>query len=268
LYLLGGLLLFACLPLWHETIEGRFVIEPQQRVLVRALVPGSITRVFAAEGAQVAAGAPLFQMNNLALRSTQGKSATDYAMAGIHATSALLHYSDYGAAAQERDQAAEQLRTVDAQAATLDVSSPISGVVLTPRVSDRLGSYVNEGTELAEIADLSAMQARMFVSEYDLHRLKVGAAARLMVTGSTQKWDTRVGAIAQRSSEMDSELAQPEKLKGLSAPNYYVVDMPLLNSRGVLRPGMVGTARIYGPRRSLVGLSWLSLKRGLVRKLW
>jgi hypothetical protein len=57
-------------------------------------------------------------------------------------------------------------------------------------------------------------------------------------------------------------------LTGLSAPNYYVVDMPLANSESKLRPGMVGTARIYGPRRSLIGLTWVSLRRGVVRKLW
>jgi hypothetical protein len=47
-----------------------------------------------------------------------------------------------------------------------------------------------------------------------------------------------------------------------------VVDMPLPNSEGLLRPGMVGVARIYGPRRSLVGLVWTSVRRGVVRKLW
>jgi putative peptide zinc metalloprotease protein len=268
LYLLGALIVFACLPLWHETIDGRFILEPQHRAFVRALVPGSITQVYASEGMQVAAGAPLFQMNNLVLRSTQGKSTADYAAAGMRATSALLHYSDYGPATQERDQLAEQSRTINAQAATLDVSSPIAGVVLTPRMSDHLGSYVLEGTELAEIADLATMQARMFVSEYDLHRLKPRAGARLMVQGSIQKYDTNVGSITQRPTPIDPELLEPEKLKGLSAPNFYVVDMPLPNAQGALRPGMIGTARIYGQRRNLFGLAWVSARRGVVRKLW
>jgi putative peptide zinc metalloprotease protein len=268
LYLLGALLLFACLPLWHDTIQGRFVLEPQHRVFVRALVPGIVTQVYASEGAQVAAGAPLFQLNNLVLRSSQGKTAADYAAAGVRATSALLRYSDYGTAAQDRDRLAEQSRTVDAQAATLDVSSPISGVVLTPRLSDRLGSHVAEGTELAEIADLTALQARMFVSEYDLHRLQLGAPARLMVEGSVRKHDTKVASIAQRSSEIDAELYAPEKLRGLSVPNFYVVDMPVPNREGALKPGMVGTARIYGSSRSLIGLIWVSIRRGVVRKLW
>jgi putative peptide zinc metalloprotease protein len=268
LYAIGALILLACLPLWHETITGRFIVEPAHRVFVRALVPGSITQVFAAEGSQVAAGAPLFAMNNLALKSTQGKSAADYAVAGMQATSALLHYADYGSATQERERLAEQSRAANAQAATLDISSPISGTGLTPRVSDRLGSFVSEGTELAEVADLTTMQARMFVSEYDLHRLKLNSPARLVVQGSIHKWDTIVGSISQRSSEIDPELVLSEKLTGLSAPNYYVVDMPLANSESKLRPGMVGTARIYGPRRSLIGLTWVSLRRGVVRKLW
>ena len=268
LYLLGALVLFACLPLWHDTIQGRFVLEPQHRAFVRALVPGMVTQVYATEGMQVAAGAPLLQMNNLALRSNQGKTAADYASAGVRATSALLHYADYGAATQDRDRLAEQVRAVDAQAATLDVASPIAGVVLTPRMSDRLGSHVAEGTELAEVADLNTMKARMFVSEYDLHRLRVGAPAKMMVEGSTRKLDSSVESIAQRSSEIDPSLEQPEKLKGLSAPNFYVVDMPVANLGGELKPGMVGIARIYGPRRSLVGLMWASVRRGVVRKFW
>ena len=112
------------------------------------------------------------------------------------------------------------------------------------------------------------MQARMFVSEYDLHRLKVGAPARLLVQGATRKWNTSVGSIAQHATPIDPELTQPEKLKGLSAPIFYVVDMPLSNPEGALRPGRVGTARIYGPRRSIVALTWVSLRRGVVRKLW
>jgi HlyD family secretion protein len=207
-------------------------------------------------------------MNNLTLRSNQGRTAADYAVAGMNATSALLHYADYGAATQERDRLAEQSHSANAHVAALDIASPIAGTVLTPRVADRLGSYVAEGTELAEVADLNALQARMFVSEYDLHRLKVGAPARLLVEGSIHKWDTSVASIDQRSSEIDLELSHAEKLKGLSVPNFYVVDMPLSNLEGNLRPGMVGTARIYGLRRSLIGFVWVSIKRGIARKLW
>ena len=114
----------------------------------------------------------------------------------MHATSALLHYADYGSATQERERLAEQIPRRRCPGCYAGRLEPDSGTVLTPRVTDRLGSYVPEGTEFAEVADLSTMQARMFVSEYDLHRLKLGAPARLMVEGSLHKWDTSVGSIA------------------------------------------------------------------------
>jgi putative peptide zinc metalloprotease protein len=268
LYVVAAVLIFCLLPLWHESITGRFVLEPQHVAFVRALVPGSITQVYTSEGTSIASGAPLFRMNNLNLRAAQDKNAADYATAGMHATSALLRYSDYGSAAQERERLAEQSRTANAQAATLDISSPISGVVMTPRLSDLLGSHVAEGTELAEVADLANMQARMFMSEYDLHRLQLGAPARLMVDGSVRKLSSEVASIATRSSAIDAALVEPNKFQGLRAPNYYVVDMPIANPEGALKPGMVGTARVYGPRRSILELIYVEAKRGLVRKLW
>jgi putative peptide zinc metalloprotease protein len=268
LYLFGALFAFFCLPLWHETIEGRFLLESQERAIVRSLVPGTITRVYAAEGMHVAAGAPLFRMSNLPLQSKVDRTEADYAVSGMRATSAVLHYSDIGSATQDRDRLAEQSRDVGAQAASLDVASPISGIVLTPRVGDRLASYVAEGTELAEVADLDKMRARVYVSEYDLHRLKLGSPARLMVDGSLRKWNTDVASVAPRSSAIAPELAQTHNLKGLRAPNFYVVDMPLSNPEGILKPGMVGVARIYGPRRSVAGLLLAAARRALVRKAW
>jgi hypothetical protein len=98
--------------------------------------------------------------------------------------------------------------------------------------------------------------------------LRVGSRARLMVDGSLLKWDTEVASVAPQSSTIAPELAEASNLKGLRAPNFYVVDLPLANPDGSLKPGMVGLARIFGPRRSLIGLLWAEVKRSLVRKVW
>ncbi len=268
MYLLGTLMVFLWLPLWHETIQGRFLLEPEQRAIVRSLVPGKVTRVYAVEGMRIAAGAPLFRLSNSPLQSRLGRTEADYAVAGMRATSAVLHYSDIGSATQDRNRLAEQSHDLEAQVASLDVISPISGVVLTPRVSDRLASYVPEGTDLAEVADLSKMRARIYVSEYDLFKLKIGSRARLMIDGSLRKWDTNVASIATRSSTLDPGLAEANQFKGLRPPNFYVVDMPIANPDQALKPGMAGLARVYGPRRSIAGLLWADAKRAFVRKLW
>jgi multidrug efflux pump subunit AcrA (membrane-fusion protein) len=268
MYSFGALVIFLFLPLWHESIKGRFLLEPQQRITVRSLVPGAVSHVYAAEGMRVDAGTPLFRLSNLPLQSKLARSESDYAVASMQAASAVLHYSDIGPAAQERNRLAEQSRNLGAQATSLDVVSPICGVVLTPRVGDRLASFVPAGTDLAEIADLTKMRARIYVSEYDVYKLKVGSQARLLADSSLRKWDTVVASIAPQSSTIDPELAEASKFKGLRPPNFYVVDMPMANPDGFLKPGMVGLARIYGPRRSIVGLLWADAKRAVVRKMW
>jgi putative peptide zinc metalloprotease protein len=268
LMLFGGLAILLFLPLWHESIQARFILEPEKRAIIRSLIPGTITQVYADEGTKVTSGEPLFGLSNSPLQSKLGRSDADYASSSMRATWAVLHYSDIGPAAQERQWLAEQSGDLKAEAASLKLVSPISGVVLTPRLRDRLASYVPEGTELAEIADLSEMRARIFVSEYDLHRLKTGAGARLMVDGSFRKWNTQVASIATQSSTIDPALAEVSKFNGLRPPNFYVVAMRLANPDGDLKPGMVGLARIYGPRRSLMGFFWTDLRRSLIRKLW
>jgi hypothetical protein len=54
----------------------------------------------------------------------------------------------------------------------------------------------------------------------------------------------------------------------MSAPNYYVVDLLVANQRNELKPGMIGTARVYGARRSLAGLLWREVANFFGRKIW
>jgi putative peptide zinc metalloprotease protein len=256
------------LPLWHDTVEGRFVLEPVQTTIVRNVVPGSVTRVYGDEGAQVRAGQPLVELSNLPLRSEFARAEADYEVATAKAKSAVLHYSDFGEADQERDQLARQAITLRSEASNLEVVSPIAGVLLTPRPADRLGSYVPEGTDLAEVADVDRMRARIFVSEHDLYKVAAGSKARLQVDGLWGKLDAEVESLAPKSSEIAPGLAEENQLKGLSAPNFYVAQIEVDNPRGQLKPGMVGTARIYGERRTLAGLVWQESWRFLIKKLW
>lgn len=256
------------LPLWHDTVEGRFVLEPVRSAIVRNVVPGSVTRVYADEGMPVGAGEPLVQLSNLPLRSAFARAEADYEVADAQAKSAVLHYSDFGVAEQQRDQLAAQAGTLQSEASNLEVVSPIPGVLLTPRMADRLGSYVPAGTPLAEVADLSRMKARIFVSEHDLYKVAPGSRARVQVDGLWGKLDARVDSLAPQSSQIDPGLAQDTQFKGLSAPNFYVAQIDVGNPQGRLKPGMVGTARIYGERRTLAGLAWQQAFRFFARKVW
>jgi putative peptide zinc metalloprotease protein len=268
LVIAGPAILFLVLPLWHESVQGHFVLEPARRAVVRNLEPGIVTQVYAEEGKSVASGAPLVRLRNLPLQSRLARSQADFAVASMNATSAALHYVGFGPAAEERNRLAQQTHELGSQVANLELSSPISGVVLTPRLSDRLGAYVSEGTELVEVANLELMRARIYISEHDMYKLRIGAGARLQVEGFFKKWDTQAVTIAPVSSEIEPGLTEASQFKGLHAPKFYLVDLLVANPDGRLKPGMVGLARIYGQRRSAAALAGREFTRFLARKVW
>jgi multidrug resistance efflux pump len=203
------------LPLWHESVQGRFVLEPGQTALVRSLIPGGITRVYIGESQQVNAGEPLMQLSNVPLQSDLARAQTDYQVASMRVASAKLQYADFGVASLERDRADKQQQLLSSKNANLDIVSPISGTVLTPRVADRLGSFVEEGADLVEIADLRFMRARIFISEHDLYKLTPGSRVRLQLDGLWKRWNSRMDALEPQSSQIDPALTEENKFSGL-----------------------------------------------------
>ena len=264
----GLFLLFLLLPLWHEFAQGPFILEPERTVVLRASVSGAVDAMYAKEGMHVLAGAPVASLRNLPLQSKLELTSADYAVASMRATSAGIRYADLGRAMQERNQLAQQKKNLSSEVAHLILVSPISGVILTPRPADRLGEYVTAGTELVEVADLSVMRARIFVSEYDLSKVRTGAAARAYVDGYLRHWDAKAIEVAPVSSLADPNLAEATKYRGLVPPNFYCVQILLHNSDGLLKPGMKGIARIYGRRRSLLGSLWQGFDHFFARKFW
>jgi putative peptide zinc metalloprotease protein len=256
------------LPLWHESASGRLTLEPAQHAVVRTAVPGTVVTIYADEGQSVTAGAPLAELRNLPLQSKLAESKAELALAAARATSASLRYADFAAAAQERDQLVQQTRQLESEAAHLNLDSPISGTVVTPRVRDLVGSYAPAGTEIAEVADLRTLQARIYVPEHEIYKFRTGSEARMQVEGISRKVDAHVAAIAPLSSQPPHGMEDLGQYQGIRPPNFYVVDLLVRNDDGTLRPGMAGTARLYGRRRSLGGLATQEVANFLGRKLW
>ena len=89
-------------------------------------------------------------------------------MAAGRARTASLQYQSYGVALKDRDRLAAQSDQLELKVAELQVASPISGVILTPHLQDRIGSYLTEGTELLEVADLDELRADTYAAAIEL----------------------------------------------------------------------------------------------------
>jgi biotin carboxyl carrier protein len=265
---LAAAIIFSFLPIWHETAVGRFVMEPAKVAVLRASVPGVVSAVYADEGQPIQKGAPLLLLRNVVLSSKAARSQSDFEMAQEKAQTALLHYADFGAASADRERLGQQTRELTSEVADLSLSSPISGTVLTPRLSDKLGSYVAAGTELAEVADLSQVRARIYVSEFDMYKFTSNSPARFQVDGSLRKHNARIVGIAPVSTDIAPGLIDLTKYKGERPPRFYVFELIGDNKDGSMQPGMAGTARVYGARRSLATLACRTIWEFAGRKIW
>ena len=264
--LVAALVLFA--PLWRETVSGRFVLEPQQHATIRAAVPGQITEVLADEGTPVAAGTPLFLLRNVRLEAEADDAKRSLVAAEAGAREAQMNYANLGIARAERASQVGRSRSVFEQVAALQVASPISGVVATPRLQDRVGSFVQEGDELAEIDDARTLKARIFIPEFQVRRIRPGTPASLKLESLFQPIRGQVNSIAPASSELAAGLAGEEKYKGIAPPSYYAVTVLLSNADGRLRSGMSGEAKVQVKRQSVAGFVWDTVREFFQRKVW
>jgi len=261
-----GLLLV--LPLWRQSTAARFSLEPANRAVVRAAVPGTVVAVYRGEGEQIAAGGMLARLENLPLQSKAARAAADYSVAASRATGAQLQYKDFGPADREREELAEKQRDLNQQVAELSLTSPISGTVATPRLHDLLGSYLNAGDTLAEVADISILKARIYVPEPQLRRVRPGSPVRLQYDSGFGTRDSSVLEIAPVSGIIEPGLIEVTKYKGIQPPGFFMASAIIANPDGQLLPGMKGTAKIYGPRRSLLSVAWDPIWDFVGRKFW
>jgi putative peptide zinc metalloprotease protein len=256
------------LPLGHESVSGRFLLEPAQMAVIHARVAGTVTQLDAEEGHEVRPGVVLATLRNVPLQSGVEYAKARLSMASERAKNASIRYADYGSALKEKEGLTSQVQQLSDMESALRITSPVAGTVITPRVRDLLGSTVKEGQELLQVADLSSMRARIYISEYDLYKIRKDARARLQVQGMIHTWAAQIVSMAARPTEIDSRLFGKVELQGMNPPHFYVVDLLVQNPEAILKPGMTGIARVYGRRRSLLGLGWEIILNFFGRKVW
>jgi putative peptide zinc metalloprotease protein len=264
----AAILLFLFTPFWPETRSGRFNLEPVHKASIRALVSGEITEITPEEAQYIDAGTTLVRMRNPELEGRAAHAAADLRLASLRATEARLHYENYARAEKERDGLAQQSAELQKQVEALDQRSPISGVVTTPHVRDLIGSYVAAGQPLLDVADLSLLQARIYLPEFDMSRVQIGAPVTLVLDSVVGRYRARVAAIAPVSSDIEPGLLSMEKYKGIAGQNFYAVTVDWPNPDHHLRPGMAGTAKVILARKSLAAFAWRTVHEFVRRAVW
>jgi multidrug resistance efflux pump len=245
-YALAAVATIAALTLirWPLRVPGNDpVFRPLLRAEARPTLSGVVDRVFVREGDSVALGAPLFH-----LRDDELRARWDAAIASRSAAERAA-----AIAATSGDAAGEQLQRIRAAAAHREaellneqllstvVRSPATGVVLTARPEERIGTYADAGELLAIIGRTDSLEVDLGVEQHDVARVRVGNEVRL-----------RVSALPQRtfSGRLVSVGSLPE---GDESGVWYPARAVFANDEALLRPGMAAYARVLTDRASVLG---------------
>ena len=231
-------LLLAALTLirWPYRVSGEQpVFRPTALSPVRALVDGTVERVLVREGSRVERGQPL-----AALRATALATNREAAAAGLAAADRLAALArSRGDAAEERlqrirtESLRRELALLDEELGLTTLRAPAAGVVLTPRLEERVGTSLAEGDLLLAIGRTDTLELELGVDQRDILRVRPGQPIRL-----------RVDALPQRTFE--GTVTSVAQLPGTGEDGVvrYPVRGAIPNPDGLLKPEMAAHARV------------------------
>ena len=146
------------------------------------------------------------------------------------------------ATAQAVARAEAERNRLEGEIARLVLIAPHGGMVVTPRLWEKVGKYVKPGDLVAEVHSLDRLTAQITVSERDIGEVRLGqpVAFRLRAYPS-QTFHGTVTRIAAAAADT-----------GWRAERTVRVEVSLPNTDHRLRPMTTGYARVHvGDRRVL-----------------
>ena len=117
--------------------------------------------------------------------------------------------------------------------------APRAGTIVT--VAREEGEYVNPGTPLCTLADLSEVYLTIYIGEPKLGRISLGQQAEIFVDGMP---DTEFSGRVSRIAEEAEFTPKNVQTRDARAELVYAVEITIDNRRGIFKIGMPADARI------------------------
>ena len=166
----------------------------------------------------------------------------------------------------------EEFRYLEAQAKKLPLYSPFAGVVVTPRLKEKVGRYYKEGDLIFEVESLSTLEAEIVVLEQDALRLRPGQPiqlkARALPFHSFESTVERIASSTVRSPAPDTPPPSNANANAAAAPATLVVYCRLKGLNYGLETGMTGYARISNGQRPIGSIFYDRALRLLRTEFW
>ncbi|BBO81813.1 hypothetical protein DSCO28_23790 [Desulfosarcina ovata subsp. sediminis] len=225
------------------------VVAPQQGYIDRALVRA---------GDRVHTGELLATLDNHELRLEQRKWQSQGVQLNNAYRKALaeLNRSEVAILKAKRIQAEAQLDLVKQQLARSELVAPFSGLVVKGDLSQSLGSPVERGEVLFEVAPVDQYRVVLNVDDRDMGLVAPGQCGQLKLSGIP---DLAIAVTIDRLTPVSTTEA---------GRSFFRVEAIMESDSDLLRPGMQGIAKIEVGRAKLLWVWTRHLVDGLRLFLW
>jgi multidrug efflux pump subunit AcrA (membrane-fusion protein) len=121
----------------------------------------------------------------------------------------------------------------------LTVASPVGGVVVTPRLKEKVGQYLKEGDLIGVVEEPATLEVEIALAEQDVTRVRAG-----------QRVELKARALPFATFTAQADRLAPAAGRG-DVQSTVTLYCRLENAGAELRPGMTGQARVLTGRQSV-----------------
>lgn len=268
---IGSLLVVAGLWPIRVRIEGDCTLLPVKRALITAEAPGRVEQVAVREGDAVKTGQLLGKLDTKRLETEL--EAAIQARLRLEAEAARQRGLGKEALARiaslEAQAETEKENQLKLEISLAELKSPMDGLVMTKDVHLKLGTFLQAGEPLAEVANVATWDLRIDAPEADmslvLDSLKEQAPLAvqyLLYTQSGHELHTQVKSAEQISPA----------LHGKASGTVFSITLPQVEIpeklRPLMRPGLTGRAKIDLDRRPAAAVLFRNFTRWLRMRWW
>jgi len=223
-------------------VSARTVIEGSAELAIMSPFEGYLAESFVRAGDTVENGQPLCRLDDrdLKLEKARWTAERDQLQHRFRVALAAQDRGAMGVISAQIDQAQAQLSLVDERLARATLVAPFDGVVVSGDLSQLLGSPVEQGKLLFEVAPLGGYRVILQTDERDIADLAVGQPGELVLSGlpgENMRFEVR-----QLTSVSIAE----------DGRNYFRVEAQVDDPSPRLRLGMEGVGKVEVGERRLI----------------
>jgi RND family efflux transporter MFP subunit len=243
---------------WPLRITGPARVLPGRRAAVTSMVDGVVGAVLRREGDRVEAGDVIATLKDESYQASLAEAKSALALSDVDVARSRQN-ADAGAVfdaeARRREARARIALAEDRLSRTL-LTAPAAGIIVTPRIEERIGQLLPRGAELCVVADVRTVTAEVAVPEADAALVRPGQKTAL-------KFNPYPGTLFR------GEVARvAPRIREEGDQRFLIAEVAVPNPDGRLKTGMLGNGKVsVGTRRVITALFRKPL-RYLWNKIW